>query len=243
VGTIRLNEEDTRLLVFACGRAYNTQILDLLLGALCGAAQAWTGAERIAVQLEGHGREELEAAVCVDRTVGWFTSTYPVVLDAWGDERQRIVSAKETLRRVPDNGLGYLVLLEDGRTELEVDPPFCFNYLGHHNEATEFGEFELSGLPEGELMSRRNRLDNAVTMNGSIVDGRLTIQVEWDRDLFTPDEIDRFCTLYEQALQAVIAHCVEVDAPGQTASDFAASSLEQDEFLEILSMMGSPANE
>jgi amino acid adenylation domain-containing protein/non-ribosomal peptide synthase protein (TIGR01720 family) len=242
-GTVQLNEEDTQLLLFACGRAYNTQILDLLLGALGGAVREWTGTERVAVQLEGHGREELEPAVCVDRTVGWFTSAYPVVLDARGDEGQRIVGAKETLRRVPDNGLGYLVLVEGGRGELEVATPFCFNYLGHHNEISEFGEFELSGLPEGELMSRENRLDNAVTMNGSIVDGRLTIRVEWDRDVFTAEEIDRFCVLYEQALRAVIAHCVEADAPGQTAADFAASSLEQDEFLEILSMMGSLAGE
>ena len=85
-----------------------------------GAAGAWRG-DAVLLDLEGHGREEIFADVDLSRTVGWFTSVFPVRLDpgaldlaealAGGEALGRALKLiKEQLRGLPDHGLGYGVL-------------------------------------------------------------------------------------------------------------------------------------
>src|SRR6185312_8848317 len=112
-----LTAEETVGLLQTLPSVYHNQIDDALLSALARALAGWTGSPRLRVDLEGHGREPLFADVGdagdldVSRTVGWFTSQYPVVLEA-GDAGpgEALVSAKERLRAVPGRGIGYGLL-------------------------------------------------------------------------------------------------------------------------------------
>ena len=61
-------------------KAYNTQIGDVLLTALVHAFCEWTGEDSLLLNLEGHGREEVVEGVDLSRTVGWFTTDFPVLL-------------------------------------------------------------------------------------------------------------------------------------------------------------------
>ena len=99
------------------------------------------------VALEGHGREEdVVPGADLSRTVGWFTSIFPVRLDpgpvdvadalaggpAAGSALKRV---KEQLRAVPDRGLGYGLLRHlNPETAAELAalpaPQISFNYLG-----------------------------------------------------------------------------------------------------------------
>ncbi|MBE0344492.1 hypothetical protein E4V51_33510, partial [Paenibacillus sp. 28ISP30-2] len=79
--TVAWSEAETQQLLKQAHRAYNTEVNDLLLTALGLAIHSWTGAERVLVNLEGHGREAILPEVDITRTVGWFTSLYPVLLE------------------------------------------------------------------------------------------------------------------------------------------------------------------
>ncbi|MEC2188723.1 condensation domain-containing protein, partial [Bacillus velezensis] len=78
--TIQWTKEETEQLLKQANRAYNTDINDLLLTSLGLAVHKWTGTEDIVVNLEGHGREPIIPDADISRTIGWFTSQYPVVL-------------------------------------------------------------------------------------------------------------------------------------------------------------------
>jgi non-ribosomal peptide synthetase component F len=89
--------------------AYRTQVNDVLLAALGRVLARWTGRGRVLVDLEGHGREEILDGIDLSRTVGWFTTLFPVALDVpedpdWGTT---LKSVKEQLRAVPRRGIGY----------------------------------------------------------------------------------------------------------------------------------------
>ena len=104
-----LGEEQTRALLSEVGAAYHTQIQEVLLAALVEAIWEWTGERQVVVQMEGHGREELFEQVDLTRTVGWFTSLYPLRLDlrrvhGVGEVLQAV---KEQVRAVPGRGVGY----------------------------------------------------------------------------------------------------------------------------------------
>jgi hypothetical protein len=79
--SVSLTAEETRLLLQEVPRAYRTQINDVLLAALAQALSEWTSEKRVLVDVEGHGREEIVEGCDVSRTVGWFTTIFPVLLE------------------------------------------------------------------------------------------------------------------------------------------------------------------
>ncbi|MCP4659863.1 MAG: amino acid adenylation domain-containing protein, partial [bacterium] len=127
--TVSLDPEETSLLLREVPSAYHTQINDVLLTALTRAVTRWTGSRSLLVCLEGHGREDILEGVDISRTVGWFTSFFPVLLDLQGTagEGEALKRVKEQLRAIPRRGIGYSLLLY-----LSADPDFFRGRRGDH---------------------------------------------------------------------------------------------------------------
>jgi non-ribosomal peptide synthase protein (TIGR01720 family) len=193
LGSVRgvLSEAKTQALLREAPAAYNTEIGDILLTALAQAIQRWkenkggqVGAwDGVQVALEGHGREDI-GEVDVTRTVGWFTSLYPVNLELPNGLPSRSVTAipgfppdsvdalgnnlmaiKEQLRRIPQKGIGYGLLryLNPLGAELGTLPigQLSFNYLGQINSA-KATENVGTGLPEDASFKLSNESTGAV---------------------------------------------------------------------------------
>ncbi len=117
---VRLDGERTGLLLTQTAQAYRTQINDLLLTALARVLCRWSGVPSVLIALEGHGREDLFEELDLSRTMGWFTSVFPVRLTlpakAMPDGPNAtgagvaIKAIKEQLRAIPHRGVGYGVL-------------------------------------------------------------------------------------------------------------------------------------
>ena len=108
--SVRLDAEHTRQLLQQAPSAYRTQVNDLLLTALARVLCRWSGHPSALIQLEGHGREALFDDIDLTRSVGWFTSAYPLRLTPHAGQGDSIKAIKEQLRGVPHKGLGYGVL-------------------------------------------------------------------------------------------------------------------------------------
>ena len=113
------------------------------------------GKTSLSIQLEGHGREYLGKDLVTDRTVGWFTSLYPVVLEEISGEPEKdLISVKETLRRVPNKGVGYNILaFVEGKRPLTLEinriAKMVFNYLGNVSGEAEGGELSFHNAGAG----------------------------------------------------------------------------------------------
>ena len=92
--SIELSKEETDKLLKGSNRAYNTEINDILLTALGYALKEITGEKVNHIVLEGHGREEIDKNIDITRTVGWFTSMYPVRLEIGEDIGSSIKNIK-----------------------------------------------------------------------------------------------------------------------------------------------------
>ncbi|MCA1634099.1 MAG: condensation domain-containing protein, partial [Acidobacteria bacterium] len=107
--SVSLTAEETQALLQEVPQAFHTQINEVLMTALVQSCAAWTGMRSMVVDMEGHGREAIFEDVDLSRTVGWFTTVFPVLLDieeaATPLDALRLV--KESLRAVPNRGLGY----------------------------------------------------------------------------------------------------------------------------------------
>ena len=243
--SVRLGAEETRALLQEVPSAYRTQVNDVLLCALAQAVSEWTGGPRVRLALEGHGREEgVGAGVDLTRTVGWFTSLYPVVLDLEGaaGPGDRLKRVKEQLRAVPGRGIGYGVLRylapdPELRRALAAaaGPEIVFNYLGQFDGAgpAEAGFRFVSGA-RGPESAGDNRRSFLLEVNGSVGGGRLALHFAWGKGTHRRETVRRLADAYLEALRGLIAHCRDEGAGGYTPSDFPLAELSQAEVDALL---------
>ncbi|MFK3721581.1 non-ribosomal peptide synthase/polyketide synthase [Pseudomonas fulva] len=232
----RLDAQQTRRLLQQAPAAYRTQVNDVLLTALARVICQWTGEQAALVQLEGHGREELFDNVDLTRTVGWFTSLFPVKLPVSSDLGDTLRQVKEHLRGIPDKGIGYGVLryLGDAATREALatlaTPRITFNYLGQF-DGSFAGDDDALFTPATEKRGREQSpdapLDNWLVLNGRVYDGCLSLDWTFSREQFDVQAIEALADAYGAQLQALIEHCLAPDAGGVTPSDFPLAGLDQ----------------
>jgi amino acid adenylation domain-containing protein/non-ribosomal peptide synthase protein (TIGR01720 family) len=252
---VTLSEEYTGKLLKEVNRAYRTDINDILMAALGLTVKAWANLEKVAVTFEGHGREDVVRDIDISRTIGWFTSLYPLVLDMadTADLAYTVKSVKETLRRVPNRGVGYGILryLTDGvkgeEVRFRLEPEIVFNYLGQFGPADGRGRgpdealFEMSGLGVGESISPRLEREHKLDVGGILVGGRLSVAFGYNKYEYDRPNIDRLARLFESNLVEVIDHCCRKPARELTPSDVGCPEMSIRGLEKIQAALGSGA--
>ncbi|MFN2416205.1 MAG: amino acid adenylation domain-containing protein [Pyrinomonadaceae bacterium] len=245
--TAALDEEETRALLQEASAAYQTQINDLLLTALVQVLAPWAGSPSLTVDLEGHGRESVFEDLDVSRTVGWFTSIFPVTLrlEAGDDAGETLKSVKETLRRVPGRGLGYGLLryMGDGGASARLASlpraEITFNYLGRFDEAPSARPLFAPGRETaGPNRSPRAARTHALDVSASVAGGRLRVFWTYSRNLHERATVERLARAYVGALRDLVAHCLSPGVGGYTPSDFPEAGLSQQELDALLAEVG-----
>ena len=230
--TVRLGPDETRALLQDVPGVYRTQVNDVLLAALGRVLARWSNCDRVVVDLEGHGREDLFDGVDLSRTVGWFTTLFPIALDITpdADPGMLLKSVKEQLRAVPGRGIGYGALryLAD-IPGLAQHPEVSFNYLGQFDNGPTGSGGLVRGTPaglDGDLSPAANRA-HLLDVVGRV--GRRCLEFTWEYSANRHDA-QTIAVLADELvaeLRAIIAHCARPDAGGRTPSDFPLARLDQ----------------
>ncbi|AZE60743.1 MULTISPECIES: non-ribosomal peptide synthetase [Pseudomonas fluorescens group] len=244
-----LDADTTRQLLTLAPAAYRTQVNDLLLTALARVVCRWSGQASALVQLEGHGREDLFDDVDLTRSVGWFTSMFPVNLTPAHALSDSIKAVKEQLRAVPDKGIGYGVLRYLAPSPVVAalaalpQPRITFNYLGQFDRQFDEGALfvpsaEGNGLAQDPLAP----LANWLTVEGQVYGGELSLQWGFSREMFSCATIQQLADDYAGELKALIAHCCGLEAGQATPSDFPLAGISQSQ-LDALAQVGAEAED
>ncbi|NWE20317.1 non-ribosomal peptide synthetase [Pseudomonas sp. P7548] len=232
--SVRLDAERTRQLLQQAPSAYRTQVNDLLLTALARVLCRWSGHASALIQLEGHGREALFDDIDLTRSVGWFTSAYPLRLTPQAGQGDSIKAIKEQLRGVPHKGLGYGVLrylAEDGVKHAMAALPtagITFNYLGQFDQS--FGSdalFHPLDESAGLAHDPDAPLPNELSVDSQVYGGELVLRWTFSRERHDQHTIRELADAYLAELQGLVAHCLQDDAGGLTPSDFPLAHLTQ----------------
>jgi non-ribosomal peptide synthase protein (TIGR01720 family) len=239
---VTLGESETRALLQEVPAAYQTQINDVLLTALAQAFAAWTGERALLIDLEGHGREDLFEDVDLSRTVGWFTTRFPVLLDLRGalGLGAALTAIKEQLRAIPNHGIGYGLLRymseETIAAQMRALPAaeVEFNYLGQGDQTTqEAGLFGPAHESSGPVHGLRGARGHVLEITAFIAEDRLHMNWTYSETVHRRRTIERLAEGYLSALQALIAHCRSPQAGGYTPSDFAQYQWSQEDIDDI----------
>ncbi|MFE7269693.1 amino acid adenylation domain-containing protein [Streptomyces sp. NPDC057623] len=247
---VELTPEVTEAALSEVTAAFHCGADAVLLTALAAAAARRRGADPRAgtgllVHLEGHGREVLSAPADISRTVGWFTTQYPVRLDAggalgpdfWQPARdaagEALKQIKEQLRAVPQSGLGWGLLRHlnpDTAPKLAAlpVPDLRFNYLGR---------FSGGDTADGELLGMAAQalpLGHAVEVDAVVLEqdgGRLRLSAgfSYASGVLGEDEVLELARLWSEAIEVLVEHARRDGTGGHTSSDFPLVDLSSDQ--------------
>jgi amino acid adenylation domain-containing protein/non-ribosomal peptide synthase protein (TIGR01720 family) len=244
---VTLSQEDTRALLQVVPAKYQTQVNDVLLAALAVCFDGWTGSPFLLIDLEGHGREEIIEDIDLSRTVGWFTTIFPVALNLEGisDPGDALKYVKEHLRSIPNRGIGYGLLRylcndREVRQQLQSvsRAEVSFNYLGQFDqllpESLKFGPAQESSGPARNPRAERAHL---LEINGYIAGHQLHLGWTYSKSLHRRATIEYLAERLSQSLGSLVSHCQSLDKVVFTPSDFPEAGLSQQELDELITRL------
>ncbi|WPO84502.1 amino acid adenylation domain-containing protein [Chryseobacterium sp. JJR-5R] len=205
-----LDKENTNRLQTECFRAYKTNINDILIACLSYSVSRYFGLNCLSLKMEGHGREPISSGLDISRTVGWFTSVYPVVLPFSNGRSllDHVIEVKEILHRVPNKGIGYGILKHIKGVDYPVIGDVLFNYLGDFGSglASEGGDsmFEFSRRSWGKDQSLDEERDSVLDISGMIINDELQLGVSYSSGQYDAGTIESLCSLYQSTLISLI---------------------------------------
>lgn len=234
----------TALLTGKANKAFNTEVQDLLITAVLMAISSTWNESNIAMMLEGHGREPIVPDIDVSRTVGWFTTIYPVLFDLTSDEElaDRVITVKEAIRSVPKKGIGYGIFKylasEEVRADIPIDVhvPVIFNYLGYFNADAQNGSFKLADEDHGMEREPAAASPYNMEITAVIVEGRLHMGLFCRYPGRDPVYVRRFWDAVQSHLHEIIRYASSREQAQLTPADLSYKQLDKEE-LDMISRM------
>ncbi|MFQ2875479.1 non-ribosomal peptide synthase/polyketide synthase [Mycobacterium sp. MS3] len=251
--SVSMDTETTRLLLGAVPAAFHVGVQDILLIAFAVAWAEYLGAHGrpIVVGVEGHGRhDDIAPAVDLSRTVGWFTTRYPVAMTVNAVEWQQMTaggaalgtvvkSVKEQLRSLPHPlTYGRLRHLDPDAGLSGPEPAIGFNYLGRLGASAQSVAHGwcLGPRPADSNAGLPMTLPHTVEVNAVTVDTAAGPQLHanwmWAPSALDEAQVKQLSGLWFDALAAVCAH-VRDGGGGLTPSDILPARLDQQQIDEL----------
>ena len=240
--TISFSAAETAVLLREAPQGARVTVHEILVGAVVDALGEWLGRDVVRLDLEGHGREDV-LAVEVSRTVGWFTTWYPVALRREGTTPlERIQAVATQLREVPHRGIGYGVLRYlSRRTDVAAfrqhpQADVSFNYFGQLDGMWR-GSFSAAPEGAGQSQSPRHERFHRLALNGSVRDGHLQMHWTYSRRQYAGDTIAAVARAFEDSVRSVL-ETVRHRPRSYQPSDFPVARLDARELTTVVAGAG-----
>ena len=201
---------------------YGTRANEVLLTAL-GLAAGKLADGSVGIIVESHGRTELNKPIAIERTVGWFTSCYPVVIDSSENITDVLIDTKETLRRIPKNGIDYLILSQGFHKNLNIK----FNFYKSNATNEESKQKLLS------FNSDTSVFPGKINVNCFIVDNILSVNVSVPKCVHKQGICEELGVEFINQVEKLVDICTKDNTVIKTRSDFSDDDLTETELNEL----------
>ncbi|KAL2871703.1 nonribosomal peptide synthase Pes1 [Aspergillus lucknowensis] len=227
-----LDERETSLLMAECHNSLRTEPVDLLLAAmLFSFSQTFSDRSLPVIYNEGHGREPWDASIDISRTVGWFTTLYPILIDQAKDAVDAVIRVKDRRRKVSDNGRSSFArrALPQMGASCAHDCPMevNLNYLGQQRDLQRAdGLFQLAEQMAGETREGGGSADfgretprfSLFEVSAAVVGGHLRFVFSFSASMRHQGRVQQWVQSCKRTLQSLADQLPNLQ-PRQTLSD------------------------
>lgn len=216
---LALDKQQTQDLLYYVNQAYNTNINHILLAALSDSLWKWKQVERVLINLESHGRDSFNENINNSRTVGWFTSQYPLILEKESNIENHLINIKDTLNQIPYNGMGYGIgryINQEDISNYSAD--ISFNYFGKVS-GNNHPDFSVIKLPDSQDMDINNIREFKLNIYGYQEEETIILKFNFSALQFYSKNIKLFAEYFEESLKAFINLCKGQKDTNLTVSD------------------------
>ena len=219
--SITLDENTSSKLINDVNSKYGTRTNEVLLTAV-GLAAGKIAEGTVGIMVESHGRTELHKPIATERTVGWFTSCYPVVINNNENVAEELINVKEIMRRIPKNGIDYLLLSDGFHKKTDILFNFYKTNLAEEKREDQAVTFGGNSVFPGKINVNCFDIDNIITVNISVPKSQHKANIAAELGL----EIQR-------QTEKIAGVCTETDTVIKTRSDFSDNELTESELEEL----------
>ncbi|MET7018847.1 amino acid adenylation domain-containing protein [Bacillus mycoides] len=239
--TVVLERVFTDKLLTKVNRAYSTETIDIILAALVMTLGKFNQSNELLLNLESHGREQIIDNVDITRTVGWFTSLYPVFLNNSEHLGELIAGTKDTLRNIPNKGIGYGILKYLAAYDIgkSMNPDVSFNYLGHFDHIISGENFTLSEISGGDSSSKDSTRLYPLDFVGFVLNGEFNLTLNYSKEEFNDESIERLLQEYLDHIKLIISHCVSKETVEVTVTDITDEEISPEELEPYQDVIGN----
>lgn len=196
--TLQLDMLETKQMLEFSKTNYDISVQDILLSATVFALKQWSKQNNILLSLENHGRDAISTDLDITRTIGWFTSVYPVLFDLEDVEEPyaKILQVKEVLRNVPTKGIGYQLLKYLAHNKLAqkdmlVNPEIVFNYYGKIDDGANLGgDIKLSQIELTNTRSPNSKRRYKIEFIAMIKNEKMIINIGYGKNQYHASTIN-----------------------------------------------------
>ena len=213
------DKEASDKLLIQVNNKYGTRTNEVLLTAL-GLAAAGLGDGYAGIMTESHGRTVLNRAIAVERTVGWFTACYPVIVNKNDNVAAELISVKEAVRRVPKIGVEYLLINE----RLYKNSGIIFNF------------YKTSLAESNIIFEGKSIFPGKINVNCFAIDELVTITIDVPECKHRKNIAKELGDAFVKTLERIIDECLSTDEIVKTRSDFSDETLTEDELDELMDL-------
>jgi amino acid adenylation domain-containing protein/non-ribosomal peptide synthase protein (TIGR01720 family) len=229
-----LSSAETKQLITQTTQNTYASVEEILLTALSQSLHEWTGEQAHVIHMEGHGREE-QAGIDLSRTVGWFTSLYPVVLKGKSFDMEEVLQdTKDMLREASKRSLSYGLLRHLHPTPLQgPTAPISFNYLGQFSSMQKNEQAQLiqriSDERTGNASAKEAVRPHLIDVVAVVMEEKMHITMLYSKAIFHDTTMHHFLQQYSDSLQALQTAKIKK----YSLTDFPLADLQKHELSEI----------
>ena len=236
--TSSLSQDETLRLLGIGRAAHHSTAHEVLVAALVTVMSEWTGRDSLTIWIEGHGREELGEPIDISRTVGWFTSLYPVrfLIERNAPPDRVLESVTEHLRRIPNRGIGYGLLrylsgdpVIESRLATQPFTSVIFNYLGVLSHDLESASVFSRIEPLPHARSESARRPALLEINCFITGGKLLVEWRYSRRVHERQTIESLADALVDSVRGFVRGASISDSSALDPSGFRLSKLTAEE--------------
>ncbi len=230
--SFKFNEEDTTVFGSETANKLNTSVQELLVAGLLQTLEEKWEIDRVKIDMEGHGR--MSQTLNFNRTIGWFTSIYPVVFQCSRDVFNNVIEVKEQIRAVPNQGNDYLsVIQHKEEREHIVNSEISFNYLGEFSDQLGGNNFIIDTDYIGKDIGLTKDRLYLLNVSGIIKNKCLEISIDYNQQHFKEESIDEVISLYESKLRSYMSESQKLNTLLLSPADLSYKGLSSTQIQEL----------